>query len=200
MALGGDDRLGWSASANLALIGEELVQFGRAEQIGARTWRLSRLLRGRRGTEWAIVGHGAGERFVLVEPDRLLAWTLPMAAIGTSVAVAATGLGDVVPARADRVFQGRSLRPPAPVALRRAGVTLAWTRRSRAGWAWRDGVDAPLGEETEHYRVTLGDGRMIESAAPSIALPELAGPTVVTVAQIGTFAASDPGATISLET
>ena len=56
MTLAGDDRLGWSAAMNLAAIGDELVQFGRAERIGPARWRLSRLLRGRRGTEWAVVG------------------------------------------------------------------------------------------------------------------------------------------------
>src|SRR3546814_11488239 len=40
--------------ANLALVGDELLQFGRAEQIDATRWRLSRLWRGRRGTEAAI--------------------------------------------------------------------------------------------------------------------------------------------------
>ena len=41
------------AGANLALVGDELLQFGRAEQLGPGRFRLSRLLRGRRGTEWA---------------------------------------------------------------------------------------------------------------------------------------------------
>src|SRR3546814_5765375 len=40
--------------ANLCLAGDELLQFGRAEQLGARRYRLSHLLRGRRGTEWAM--------------------------------------------------------------------------------------------------------------------------------------------------
>jgi hypothetical protein len=38
--------------ANLALIGDELIQFGAAEPIGNNRFRLSRLLRGRLGTEW----------------------------------------------------------------------------------------------------------------------------------------------------
>src|SRR3546814_10747834 len=32
---------------------------------------------------------------------------------------------------------------------------IGWTRRSRAGWAWHDFVDAPLGEEFERYRLRV---------------------------------------------
>lgn len=196
MALAGDDRLGWSAAMNLAAIGDELVQFGRAERIGPARWRLSRLLRGRRGTEWAVERHRAGERFVLLTPETLLAWTLPASAVGTRLSVAATGLGDATPVVAEIDFAARALRPPAPVALRRAGGTLAWTRRSRAGWTWRDGIDTPLAEENERYRVTLG-GTAYETDVPVFALPAgAAGP--VTVAQIGTAAASLPPASLSL--
>ena len=36
-----------------------------------------------------------------------------------------------------------------------SGVILRWTRRSRLGWRWLDGADAPLGEEVEAYVVTI---------------------------------------------
>src|SRR3546814_1638822 len=57
--------------ANLCLAGDELLQFGRAEQWGARHYRLSHLLRGRRGTEWAMAAHDIGEPFMLIEADSL---------------------------------------------------------------------------------------------------------------------------------
>src|SRR3546814_8451333 len=37
--------------ANRAMVGGELLQFGEAEIVGAGKWRLSRLLRGRAGTD-----------------------------------------------------------------------------------------------------------------------------------------------------
>ena len=40
--------------ANLLLVGQEIIQFADAEQLGPSEWRLSKLLRGRRGTEWAM--------------------------------------------------------------------------------------------------------------------------------------------------
>jgi hypothetical protein len=56
--------------ANLALIGSELIQSGVAQLLtdanGNAYYQLSRLLRGRRGTEWAMGSHVAGETFTLI--------------------------------------------------------------------------------------------------------------------------------------
>ena len=43
--------------ANAALLGDEVVQWQTATPLDASSWRLSSLLRGRRGTEWAIPTH-----------------------------------------------------------------------------------------------------------------------------------------------
>lgn len=67
---------------NLALLGDELIQFGLAEPLGDRRFRLSRLLRGRRGTEWAVTGHLAGEPFVLIEAASLAVIEPPLALTG----------------------------------------------------------------------------------------------------------------------
>ena len=163
------------AGANLAMLGEELIQFGTVNPLGGRRFRLSRLLRGRRGSEWAAGVHGIGERFVLIDPRALLAYDLPGAALGAQVRVMASGVGDAAPAEAGIVAAGRALRPPAPVhltAIRRGDGTIGfgWTRRSRTGWAWLDGGDAPLGEEGERYRLEItyssGAARTVETVAP----------------------------------
>jgi hypothetical protein len=52
--------------ANVCVIGDEVLQFQTATLIGDNQYRLSRLLRGRLGTEWAIAGHVAGERFIML--------------------------------------------------------------------------------------------------------------------------------------
>src|SRR6185369_4523738 len=57
--------------ANACMVGEELLQFGGAEEIGPRTYRLNRLLRGRRGTERQIQAHLAGEPFILLQQEVL---------------------------------------------------------------------------------------------------------------------------------
>lgn len=50
------------------------------------------------------------------------------------------------------------------------GAVIRWTRRSRNGWSWIDGADAPLGEETERYRLVIapsvGSTRTVELSQP----------------------------------
>lgn len=145
------------AGANMAMIGDELVQFGRADPLGNGRWRLSELLRGRRGTEWAAIAHAVGAPFALLEPMALA--ELPVRAAVAGVRVLATGVGDptgVVAIGSAEI--GAAIRPLSPTHLtvQASGGDLAisWVRRSREGWRWVDGVDAPLGEEIERYRVT----------------------------------------------
>lgn len=162
--------------ANPAMIGDELVQFGRVESLGGGRYRLSRLLRGRRGTEWTMGGHSAGERFVLLEAASLVAIDLPMAAIGGTMEMMASGVGDGAPPTVTASISAAALRPPSPAHLRlelRADgdIAIGWTRRSRAGWAWSDGGDAPLGEEAERYRLDIvpatGATRTVETGVPT---------------------------------
>lgn len=70
-------------------------------------------------------------------------------------------------------------------------------RRSRIGWDWIDGVDAPLGEESERYQVTIlrAEGpELVEMFEPRIALSagERAAATGIVVRQIGAHGLSRP--------
>ncbi|TKD51650.1 phage tail protein [Sphingomonas baiyangensis] len=202
MRLGMADAAALAAGANLALVGEELIQFASAVQTGERQWRLSGLWRGRRGTEWAIEAHAAGEGFALLDPAATVTIALPQAAIGGVVHVGAKGIGDPVVVRLPPIMvRGASVRPPSPVHLRQellsdGCVRIGWRRRSRAGWAWSDGIDAPLGEEIEGYRIAItpagAGGAMRTSATPGALLTaeEAAGDWAVRVAQFGTHAVS----------
>ena len=194
MTLAGADDLALDRGANLALVGGELLQFGSAVQLAATRWRLGRLLRARRGMAAA---HAAGERFVPVEAEALAPVTGLAVRPGGTVHVLASGVGDgATPAAAQVAVDGGSVAPPAPVHLRvepapdGSGI-LRWTRRSRAGWSWSDGLDAPLGEEREAYRITVG-ARSVVVEAPELAVTaaERAAHATVAVRQIGTHAAS----------
>ncbi len=202
MVLIGRDDDALVGGANLALLGEELIQFGRAEPIGPRRYRLSRLLRGRRGTEWAATLHEVDETFTLIDGTAQARIDVGRdAAAGAPVSVLASGIGDAEPVAAGIRVEGLSLRPPSPVHLRYGGDEIRWTRRSRAGWSWTSGADTPVGEEAERYRVTFaGDAgmRSVEVAVPRLPygpterLADGAGAVTVSVVQIGTFASSRP--------
>jgi len=202
MVLGDADATLLAHGGNLALLGDELVQFARAEPLGAGRWALSDLYRGLRGTEAAIGMQAVGDRFALIESDGVAAIDLPVTAIGRTLRLLASGVGDTAgPVEARVTITGAAVAPPAPVhavaALRGDGtLALRWTRRSRAGWAWVDGADAPLVEEREAYRVTLtnGDGtrQTVDVTAPQLVLTTGERPRAATIVQQGTWAASLP--------
>lgn len=210
MVLIGRDDEALVNGANVAMIGDELIQFGSAAPLGGGRYRLSRLLRGRRGTEAAMAGHAAGERFVLIETPSLLPIELPASSIGGHIGLMARGVGDGAPATAQAAFLARALRPPSPVHLRLergadGGVLIGWTRRSRTGWPWIDGADAPLAEEAERYRIVImpaiGSVRTAETSEPAyaydaarMAADGAAGTPAINIAvhQIGAGGLSDP--------
>jgi hypothetical protein len=129
----------------------------------------------------------------------LQAIVLPNWSIGAPVTATPTGS-----AMASIDFAAENLRPPSPVnvsaELRLTGdLFIQWTRRSRQGFAWVDGVDAPLGEALERYRIVIdGSSGEQEFSAdqPSLLVPAPtvatfgAGPAIIDVQQIGDFAAS----------
>ena len=182
-----------AANANALLVGDEIVQFARAEPLGERRWRLTGLLRGRRGTEDAVGRAAVGDRAVLLRPDTLQPVDPGVGGGVVSVRVDRPDSG--VPSQPESAPSGA--RPLSPVhlsALRLADGTarLSWVRRSRAGWAWVDGTDAPLVEEAERYQLTVA-GQTLEVAAPEhlLSAPP-AGPLAFTVRQIGTHGRSAP--------
>ena len=206
-----DDAL-W-AGANLALLGREIFQFARADRVGPGRWMLSGLLRGRLGTELFIADHAAGEPFLLLDRDTLTALPVPTGAGG--VEVMAKGVGDPDGVIASLSPVGVALRPLSPVHLRATqrsdgGIDLTWIRRSREGWRWPDGIDVPVAEENELYRMEIAASpsavRLSEVltvpycglSAAQLAELRAAGSTSleISIRQIGRFAVSDPTTTI----
>jgi hypothetical protein len=193
--------------ANLAAVGDELIQFGDVEPLGGRRFRLSRLLRGRRGTEWAAEGHAAGDDFTLIDQAGLMVLDAPSGSVGGEARIMATGIGDLEEAASGSIeILGATLQPPSPVHLSAretdAGdLDICWVRRSRQGWAWPGGGDTPLGEEAERYRLVIaGEGfeRAVEPDVPAFLYAAAAraedggGPLLISVRQAGTFATSRP--------
>lgn len=204
MALDDADADALFAGANLAMLGDELIQFARARRLGGARWRLSGLWRGRRGTEGAIGSQAPDDRFVLVEADALTVLDLPAASPGSAVRVLAEGAGDVGAAGAARAeLSGISILPLAPAHLSATplsdgGIRIRWIRRSRSGWDWRDGSDVPLDTPRERYRATVteveGTAWSVETAAGELTLPagSRARAVAIEVRQIGADHDSPP--------
>jgi hypothetical protein len=158
----------------------EVLQFGEAELIGTNTFRLSRLLRGQAGSEWAMGDPLlAGAPFVVLD-DNVIALARGLNALGRTMQlriVAATlSYGDASAVAKTVTPTDVALRPLAPVHLRAvrdgAGVTFSWIRRTRIdGDSW-DVQEVPLGEATEAYEVDVLAGstvlRTLATATPQV--------------------------------
>jgi hypothetical protein len=181
------------AGANLALLGDEIIQFAVAQALGNRRFRLSGLLRGRRGTDLAVGTHVANERFVLLDQGAMLALPLPLERQGQTVLLRATGAGDAAALPVAANLGGAAIRPLLPVHLswrRQAGqLHLAWIAQSRAGFGWPDLADVPIGESRLAFRAVLRDAAGIVAEAelnePSWTLADRAGLLWLDVAQLG---------------
>jgi hypothetical protein len=149
----------------------EIVQAGDAELIAPGRYRLTRLLRGQRGTEGAMANPApAGARVVVL--DQTLA-ALPVAEAELGIPWN-WRIGPASRPMTDESFVARSftpagagLRPFSVVHIEQpwrksrspGDLTIRWIRRSRAlaadGWG---GIDVPLAEEGEAYEVEVMDG------------------------------------------
>lgn len=63
-----------NVGANPAMVGDEIIQFRDAELQENGTWRLTGLLRARRGTNYAVNSHVLGERFVFLDPETMVSF------------------------------------------------------------------------------------------------------------------------------
>lgn len=168
--------------ANTALLGGEIIQFQTAELVSGTKYRLSGLLRGRRGTEQYMGAHAIGERFVLLRSGGLLRVTQPASEIGITRYYRAVSFGESSGSVASRALanEANGLKPLSVAHLngsRHDPATndwkVLWVRRARVDWDWRDRVDAPLGETSESYEVdiintsTLAVVRTLTSSTPT---------------------------------
>jgi hypothetical protein len=171
------------AGANAAAIGAhgrwEIVQFRDAVEYTANNWRLTGLLRGRRGTEHNVGGSLIADTFVLLSGPGVGRLPLQHSQIGASFIYRAITVNASDATGVNQTFAGagEALKPFSPVDLAgtRDGsdnLTLTWTRRGRFGDTLHGGADVPLSEETEAYEIDIMDltsvVRTLTSSTPTV--------------------------------
>jgi len=166
------------AGENTALLGDEVIQFGVVTALGDNRYRLSHLLRGRRGTDAFWGDHAVDEPFVFLEEatvgraelgDSLINKTILLKAVPAGLSLA-----EVSPQSVSIYGREYFCYPGCDVRGERDGgqnLTITWKRRSRKDADLRDYSDIPLSETTEAYEVDVMDGvtvkRTIEVSTPS---------------------------------
>lgn len=149
---------------NAVMVGSEFMQFIDAEELSAGKYRLTLLLRGGRGTGWAMVDHVADERFVLLQEGSMRRLTLDNSMLGVTRYYKAVTIGKHIADVTPEAFTcyGVSLKPFAPVDLdivRDASNNAAITfeRRTRVSTRMTGplGFSYPLGEAEEKWDVDI---------------------------------------------
>lgn len=151
--------------ANPLMVGSELIQYVNAVDNGDGTTTLSRLLRGRRNTEYAAFGHGASE--LVVDPSTGLSRIqAPLVTIGLLRYYRGVTLGGDISliTSTNLTLAAHDLMPASPVQITGArdgsnNLTLGWTRRTRYAGDWLNNTGStPLNEDTEAYSIDVMSG------------------------------------------
>ncbi|MEY5098142.1 MAG: hypothetical protein RJA36_861, partial [Pseudomonadota bacterium] len=150
-----------AGTARAWLIGDEIVVPRTATLVSTGVYTLSNLLRGQRGTEWAMGTHAAGDRVVALDASTLRRLTRDAGQLDVEYQFKAPTIGRSLATTPAQAFTdtGVGLKPlaPADVEVTRDGsnnATITVRRRSRLSHRFlREGIDTPLGEADESYSV-----------------------------------------------
>ncbi|MTH36429.1 hypothetical protein GL279_17710 [Paracoccus limosus] len=153
----------------------EIVQAGAAELIAPSRYRLTRLMRGQRGTEGAMGNPApAGVRVVVLDTG-LASLAIAEADLGIPwnwrIGPASRPVSDETYVAQAFTPEGVGLRPFSVAHVEQpwrkprtpGDLTIRWTRRSRAlaadSWG---GLEVPVAEELEAYEVEILDGAVVK--------------------------------------
>jgi hypothetical protein len=160
--LSGTTELAVLNGANVILIGNEVLQFKNAALVSTGVYTLAGLLRGRRGTEWAMSTHAVGDRVVLLSTTTTYLFESSSAEYNLARQYRGVALGGFLDDASSISFTNTGVAQEcySPVLLgggRDAAnnLRLTWTRRTRIGGAWNNYADVPLGEAAEAYVVEI---------------------------------------------
>lgn len=151
---------------NRMLIGNEVIQFIYATLLSPGVYKLSGLLRGLTGTEWASVGHVASEKCMrLRDTGGVRRIEVQNSDVGRELIYLGVTIGRRRSSAANVPFTvaGVGMKPYAPIDIRGArdagDLTVSWQRRSRlsARLIGALGMSCPLGEDIEQYKVRVYD-------------------------------------------
>jgi hypothetical protein len=152
-----------------------MAQAGAAELLAPGRYRLTRLLRGQRGTEGAMGNPASADARVVVLDDSLATLPIAEADLGLPwnwrIGPASRPVSDETYVAQTFTPEGVGLRPfsvahveqPWRTPRSPGDLTIRWMRRSRAlaaeNWG---GIEVPLAEELEAYEVEILDGATVK--------------------------------------
>lgn len=147
---------------NIFLIGGEIIQALTVTPLGSNTYAFTKILRGLRGTDYAMHGHVSGERAFAVSEDTFQFWTLPQTLIGGTIDYrVVTTDADITTGATEQVVFTGGYRRPLPPAVRAAlrnddgDLTIILQPRARFNGNWLNGVTTSATEGDTVFRVEV---------------------------------------------
>lgn len=164
----------------LIIVGDEIMNYEVADDVdGDGNWRLTKLLRGRKGTK--AVAHDAGERVVFLEYGAVDFIETELFDVGRTYTLRVTSFETTEEIMYEYTYQGRSQieRPVARLSARKDGgsMVISWIGVGRLGGGQR----VAMGQHFDGYRVTIGN-EVHNTQSMQITLPYQEG--VVKVQQV----------------
>ena len=148
------DLAGMMNRANLAIIGDELINFESADEVSPGVWELSGFLRGRKGSP--IESHEPGTRFVLLNRQELFFIDAELYQLGQELTFRATSVGGTNQDVQTVTFTGQSQteRQPAYLTASRDGsnIVIDWQGVGRLG----GGVNVGMGKDHTLFALEAG--------------------------------------------
>lgn len=187
--------------ANMAVVGDEIIQFVNVTSIGSNQFRLSRLRRGVRGTDTEIGNHVPGDRFVLLTVNTIDRVPLGVTQVDVGRTYKAVSNGMTLGQTYPRFFipTGRGLKPYNPVDVAATKSTndfiITWRRRARVNNGFKP-FELPLDESSERYEVDVLDGGNPTAGSPySVTSPTF---TYTEAQQISDFGSAQASITVNI--
>jgi hypothetical protein len=186
---------GMMSRANLALIGNELVNFGAAEEVEPQVWQLSDWLRGRKGSP--IASHPAGTRVVMMERQFIFFIDAELFELNSTLTFRTTTFGSDQSYVQSATFTGQSQTERTPGYLRavRSGGNLlvTWQGAGRLG----GGVQVGMGAQFNGYKVTIA-GTEYSTQDEFLTIAEPGPSALVRVQQINQLTGAGPAAEVTV--
>jgi hypothetical protein len=149
---------------NLALLGNEIIQFKDIKLNENGTYTLKNLLRGLFGTEEYINTHKVGDRFILLKDSEIIKYKLDISKSQSNMYFKAVSFGSdlLITNSNNYTITGKNLKPLPICHLRKIinsdnTITIKWNRVDRGFQNWNNNIDSILSETEEKYCIKFYD-------------------------------------------
>ena len=180
---------------NLAIVGNELINFGAANETTPSVYELGYLLRGRKGS--VVSSHAAGQRFILMDRRDLYFIPAELYHLNRQLTFRVTSLGKSTSLTQTVSFTGQSQTENAPAylsAYRADGnIVIEWQGVGKIGASTTIGMGAYF----TGYRVTV-NGAVYNTTNQTMTITDPSGSVNISVSQVNQITGAGPSATITI--